>query len=297
MRSFRETLIDFLLLYKFRVWTLLIYAGILSYLIAVSYGYPFNTVKLISLFFAGTLSIMGNGAINEYLEIEYDRMMKRTKNRPLVKGTISPKFAISSGIILLLGSVIISTFFINLLTTFFILLATFLYFVYTKLKRITWTNVLIGGFAGSCTAWGGWSAAANSLNIIGFLLGLLVYFWTNPHFWALALRLKDDYNSAGYKMLTAMLDEKNAAKIIAISTLPLPIVTLFIAFLGLLSIVFVYFSIALNVLFIILATFVYLRPTKKNSWILFKLSTPWLAVIFLLIFLDINKYFLLTLLL
>ncbi|MFP3190931.1 MAG: UbiA family prenyltransferase, partial [Thermoproteota archaeon] len=159
MSSFKEKVVDILLLYKFRVWTLLIYTGILSYLIAVQYGYIFDTTKIYPLFVAGTLSIMGNGAINEYLEIEYDKIMKRTKNRPLVKGTIPPRFAISSGIILIIISVIISYILINPLTTSFILLATIIYFVYTKyLKRTTWINVLIGGFAGSCTAWCGWSA-------------------------------------------------------------------------------------------------------------------------------------------
>ncbi len=282
---------DYLILYKFRVWTLLIYAGILSYLIAIKYGYSFDSIKLLSLFFAGTFSIMGNGAVNEYLEIEYDKLMIRTKNRPLVTGSISPKFALYSGIILLIMSIMISFFLINILTTFFIVLATIIYFVYTKyLKRTTWTNVLVGGFAGSCTAWAGWSAATNNLNMMGFLLGLLIYFWTNPHFWALALRLKDDYNSAGYKMLTSMLNEKSAARVIAISSLPLPLVTLLIAYFGKLSLIFWAFSIILNFAFILFTIFIYIKPTRGNSWLLFKFSTPWLAIIFLLILLDLSKY-------
>jgi protoheme IX farnesyltransferase len=278
---------DILLLYKFRVWTLLIFTGIFSYLIATKAGYEFNLSTLIILFFAGSLSIWGNGALNNYLEVETDRIMKRTSNRPLVKNTISKEFALITGILFISLGIILALIFINILTAFFIFLASIIYYFYSAyLKRKTSLNVLIGGFAGNCTAWGGWAAAAGSLNLFAFLLGMLIYFWTNPHFWALALKYKDDYKRANLPMLTAIKDEKSSARIIAISSLPLPLTTALLAFIGNLSFYFIIFSLILNIVFISLATWLYLKPTEKNAWVLFKFSSPFLAIIFILIYVD-----------
>jgi len=280
---------DYLILFKFRVWTLLIYSGILSYLIATKAGYNFDIQTFIFLFIAGSLSIMGNGALNEYLEVEIDKKMKRTLKRPLVRGTISKNFAFISGILLISFSITLSILFINIITTIFIIIATVIYLLYTYLKTKTVLNVIIGGFAGSCTAWGGWSAATNSMNLFGFLLGLLIYVWTNPHIWALALKYKDDYNNANIKMLTAIVDEKKGAKIITLSSIPLPILTLIIGILGSLSIYFLILSLIITAIFIILGFWIFINPKPEKAWVLFKFSTPYLAIIFLLIYIDPNE--------
>ncbi len=277
---------DYIRLYKFRVWTLLIFTAIFSYLIALKAGYEFSLDKFLFMIIGGTFAIMGNGALNEYLEVETDRIMDRTKKRPLVKGTISKSFALYSGISLVIAGFLISYFFINALTASFIALATIIYMIYTFIKKRTWLNVIIGGFAGSCTAWGGWSAATGSFNLFAFLLGMLIYFWTNPHIWALALRLKDDYQNAGIKMLTAMVDDKRAARFIAISSLPLPFISLILAYIGSMSLFFIVFSIALNLIFLTIAFSILINPSKEKSWLLFKFSTPYLALIFLGIYID-----------
>jgi len=273
-------------LYKFRVWTLLIFTAILSYLLAIKAGYEFDLQKFLLMIISGTFAIMGNGALNEYLEVDSDRVMDRTKKRPLVRGTISPFFAFYSGIILIISGIILAYIFVNALTSFFIFLATVIYMLYTFLKKRTSLNVIIGGFAGNCTAWGGWAAATGSFNFFAFLLGMLIYFWTNPHIWALALKRNDDYIRANIKMLTAIPDEKKAAKYIAISSIPLPIISLLISYVGSFSLIYIICSSILNAIFFIIIAKILYNPTKRNTWILFKFSTPYLALLFLIMYLD-----------
>lgn len=274
------------MLYKFRVWTLLIFTAILSYLLAIKAGYEFDLQKFLLMIISGTFAIMGNGALNEYLEVDSDRVMDRTKKRPLVRGTISPFFAFYSGIILIISGIILAYIFVNALTSFFIFLATVIYMLYTFLKKRTSLNVIIGGFAGNCTAWGGWAAATGSFNFFAFLLGMLIYFWTNPHIWALALKRNDDYIRANIKMLTAIPDEKKAAKYIAISSIPLPIISLLISYVGSFSLIYIICSSILNAIFFIIIAKILYNPTKRNTWILFKFSTPYLALLFLIMYLD-----------
>jgi len=277
---------DFLRLYKLNVWTLLIFTAIISYLLATKAGYPFNLSSFLLMIISGTFTIMGNGALNEYIERETDAIMDRTKKRPLVKGTISPNFALYSGIILIIAGIVIAYTFVNPLTSFFMIFATCIYMLYTFLKKRTWLNVIIGGFAGNCTAWGGWAAAANNFNLFAFLLGMLIYFWTNPHIWALAMRRREDYIKAQIKMLTAIHDERKSSQYIAISAIPLPIVSLLLGYIGGFSIFYILFSTLLNAIFFAIILRILLNPTKRNAWLLFKFSTPYLALIFLIMFLD-----------
>jgi len=265
---------------------LLIFTAILSYLLAIKAGYEFDLQKFLLMIISGTFAIMGNGALNEYLEVDSDRVMDRTKKRPLVRGTISPFFAFYSGIILIISGIILAYIFVNALTSFFIFLATVIYMLYTFLKKRTSLNVIIGGFAGNCTAWGGWAAATGSFNFFAFLLGMLIYFWTNPHIWALALKRNDDYIRANIKMLTAIPDEKKAAKYIAISSIPLPIISLLISYVGSFSLIYIICSSILNAIFFIIIAKILYNPTKRNTWILFKFSTPYLALLFLIMYLD-----------
>jgi len=173
---------------------------------------------------------------------------------------------------------------------FSFILASIIYYIYTVfLKKRTSLNVIIGGFAGNCTAWGGWAAATGSFNLFAFLLGMLIYFWTNPHFWALAFKYREDYKRANLPMLTVIMDEKKSSRIIAISSLPLPLITALLGFVGNLSMYFLIFSFIMNLIFIFLAIWLYLNPTEKNSWILFKFSSPFLAIIYIAIYLDPSK--------
>lgn len=148
------------------------------------------------------LTAGGAGALNQYLERDADKLMQRTKNRPIPSGLIAPGNAIVFGIILVLIGTIILVTQINLLTGFLSILTAFLYvLVYTPLKKITWLNTSIGSIPGALPPMGGWAAATGNVETGAWILFAIMFLWQHPHFYAIAWMCKDDYARANFKML------------------------------------------------------------------------------------------------
>tara|TARA_B100001179_G_C18594016_1_gene406220 strand:- start:594 stop:1451 length:858 start_codon:yes stop_codon:yes gene_type:complete len=246
---------------------------------------------VIGLIFAGTFSSAGSAALNCYVDRDIDIKMERTKNRASATGQLPPNITLIYGIIMIVLAAIISTIFLNLLTTGMILLGSFFYvFVYTIwLKRKTTWNIVIGGFAGSAAAFAGWTAITGQLDLVAILMGSLVFIWTPSHFWALALLKDDDYTEAGIPMLPVVVGKVKAAQYTIINTL------LLIPF----SLVFVlpefgfgYVYLTISVIFGILLLYSNVKllqsPTdKKVALTAFKFSSPYLAIIFIALILDV----------
>lgn len=159
-----------------------------------------------TLFFATLLGTImtgaGSAALNQFLEIDSDSLMKRTMNRPLPKKEISPESALVLGLVLILGGVFLLVTKVNLLTGFLALLTAFLYvLVYTPLKRVTWLNTMIGAIPGALPPVGGWVAVTGTMDIGAWLLFLILFIWQQPHFFAIAWMYREDYARGGYKML------------------------------------------------------------------------------------------------
>lgn len=152
---------------------------------------------------AGTLAAGSANAFNMVIESEIDKLMSRTKARPLVTGILNKKQATIFAILIGLISLFIFWVFTTPLATMLTLIAiTFYIFVYTiGLKRRTTQNIVWGGAAGCMPVLIGWAAVANSLSITAFAFFMVIFFWTPPHFWALAIKYKDDYEAAGIPML------------------------------------------------------------------------------------------------
>ncbi|AAY80946.1 heme o synthase [Sulfolobus acidocaldarius] len=267
-------LIDYVKLAKPKVVSLLDVVAIASYILA----FKGNWYNLIPVLIGGSIAAGGSMIINGGLEIEKDKVMKRTSWRPTVKGEVGRKEAyMVGGIACALGSLI--GLLANPLTAFFILLGSLVYvFVYSYyLKPRTWLNIVIGGFAGSAAAWAGYAAASNSFNLESLLLGLLVFAWTPGHFWALALRYKRDYANAEIPMLPAIVDDKTAARAIAISNI------LMIPFaLGLmlyLNLIYVIITLAATAVLLYFNVRLMRNPTPEESWISYKFSAPYLAIV------------------
>ncbi len=150
----------------------------------------------------------GAGALNQFIERDYDRMMRRTENRPLPSGRLLPVEALLFGTILSLAGVIELTLFTNVLTGFLAVatLVTYL-FLYTPLKRISWISTSVGGIPGALPPLIGWTAARNDLTGEGWILFAILFFWQMPHFFSLAWMYRKDYERAGYPML-AVLDQE-----------------------------------------------------------------------------------------
>ena len=144
----------------------------------------------------------GSAVLNHYLERDVDRLMERTRNRPLPAGLVRPSTAMSCGFILVLLGECILLSFTGLLTAFLALLSAFLYVViYTPMKRLTWLNTSLGAIPGALPPVGGWTAATGELETGAWIFFLILFAWQHPHFYAIAWMFREDYARGGFKML------------------------------------------------------------------------------------------------
>ncbi len=161
---------------------------------------------MVATVIGGTLAAGGANAINMYVDRDIDAVMKRTQNRPLVTGVLSPRSALVFAVGLEVVAFAWLWAFVNLLSAVLAVAACLFYvFVYTLwLKRSSTSNIVIGGAAGAAPVLIGWSAVTDSLAWPPVLLFAIIFFWTPPHFWALAIRYKDDYAAADVPMLPSV---------------------------------------------------------------------------------------------
>ena len=276
-----QKLTDYIKLSRPRIISLLDLAAVTGFVLGLPKSA--NLTDLITSFLAMlvgvSLAASGSMIINGGLEIERDKKMKRTSNRPTVKGEVSRKETyIVGSIFTTLGTLL--GFFANPLTAFFIALGAFIYIViYTIwLKPKTWLNIIIGGFAGSAAVWAGFAASSNSFSLLSFLLGFLIFMWTPDHLWSLALRYRDDYINAEIPMLPALTDEKTSAKAIAISNALMIPFALLIGF-YVKSLIYLIIATIASALLLYTSIKLYLNPTKDEAWKSFKFSSPYLAII------------------
>jgi protoheme IX farnesyltransferase len=273
---------NYINLAKPKVISLLDMAAIAGFILGVSKTTMW--LNILPVLVGGSLAAGGGMIINGGLEIEKDKMMTRTSWRPTVKGEVSRKEAYIVGTSLGIIGTLISLL-DNPLTAFFVALGFLIYvFVYSIfLKPRTWLNIIIGGFAGSAAAWAGYSASSNSFTLESLLLGLLIFAWTPGHFWSLALRFKDDYKKAEIPMLPILVSEKTSAIAIAISNvLMIPIVLAFYLYFGLFYLVI---ASAISAILLYFNARLIKNPTAEEAWTSFKISSPYLAVILLLLML------------
>ena len=188
---------------------------------------PLNLTLLTWTLFGTYLISAGGAALNHYIERDLDPLMARTCNRPLASGRLKPHEALIFGCLLALLGLGILAHQVNFLTSLLAVITAGTYiFVYTPLKRVTWLNTLVGAIPGALPPVGGFTAASGHLGLEAWFLFAILFIWQHPHFYAIALLYKDDYASAGFKMLPCV-DDKNASKtarhIIFFSCLLVPI--------------------------------------------------------------------------
>ena len=203
----------YIALTKPRIISLLLVTA-LGGLFLASEGFPSPITTLVVLV-GGSLAAGGANAINHFLDRDIDKKMSRTSQRPLVSGQVPPIPALLFGIFLNIVAFALLWQMANLLSAFLALIATLFYvFVYTiGLKRTTPQNNVIGGAAGAIPPMVGWAAVTgNILDPSPFLLFAIIFFWTPPHFWALSLILKDDYEQAGIPMLPVVAGVQSTKK-------------------------------------------------------------------------------------
>jgi len=165
-----------------------------------------DPLSLLFLTLMGVGGATGGAAVlNNYLERDFDAKMVRTRKRALPAGLIEPLRALNLGVGLVLAGVLLLAMAVNLLAGFLVLLAAFLYvLVYTPLKRITWWNTTFGAIPGAIPPMAGWAAATGHVGPGAWALFAILFAWQHPHFFAIAWIFRDDYRSAGFKMLPAI---------------------------------------------------------------------------------------------
>jgi heme o synthase len=209
---------DWIALLKPRVMTLVVFTGMIGLVIAPGH---LNPVLAFTAVLCIAVAAGACGAINMWYDRDIDAVMRRTRNRPIPAGRIEPGAALGYGITLAVGSVIMMGLAINLVAAFVLALSIAFYvFIYTIwLKRRTPQNIVIGGAAGAFPAVIGWAAVTGSVDALPLVLFAIVFFWTPPHFWSLALFANSDYQRAGVPMLPVIAGAKETRKQIVIYTL------------------------------------------------------------------------------
>ena len=217
---------DYLALLKPRVMSLVVFSGIVGLVAAPGHVHPWlGFIAILCI----AIGAGASGALNMWYDADIDAVMKRTASRPVPRGAIQPGEALGFGLALAIGSVLVLGLLVNLLSAALLAFTIFFYVViYTMwLKRWTPQNIVIGGAAGAFPPMVAWAAAANTIDAGSIALFLLIFFWTPPHFWALALFREGDYAKAGVPMLPNVAGRPETKKQILIySILLLPVTTL-----------------------------------------------------------------------
>ncbi len=275
---------DFLALTKPRVMTLVVFTGLCGMLAAPVGIHPvigFTAILCIALG-AGAA-----GALNQWYEADIDAKMRRTQKRPLPNGRMDRQAALHFGVGLAAFSVILMFVAVNFAAAAILTVSILFYvLIYTVwLKRRTPQNIVIGGAAGAFPPLIGWAAATGHVALLPVLLFSLVFLWTPPHFWALALFMNSDYTNAGVPMLPVVAGERVTRRQIGLYTIPMALVAIAPWALGLTGAIYGTVAIAMTLAFAGLATIVATRTTTNDDTMkpektLFRYSILYLFVMF-----------------
>ncbi|MTI00586.1 protoheme IX farnesyltransferase [Roseibium sp. RKSG952] len=280
---------DYVALLKPRVMSLVIFTAFVGMMLAPGTLHPvLAAVALLCI----AVGAGASGALNMWYDADIDRVMSRTAKRPIPAGKVTPEEALAFGMTLSIGSVVILGLLVNWFAGAFLAFTIFFYaVVYTMwLKRSTPQNIVIGGAAGAFPPMIGWAAVTGDVSLESFVLFLIIFMWTPPHFWALALFKKGDYETAGVPMLPVVAGETSTRHQILVYSLLLAPIGVAPFLLGYASIAYGVASAALGVAFVWLAYDVWRKRdgdvARKATLRLFKYSISYLFLLFALLFVE-----------
>src|SRR5215207_8715260 len=279
-RRTRDVLRDYLALTKPRIVVLLLITTVTTMFVADPSG-PSLAVILWTML-GGYLAAGGAGAINHFVDRDRDARMARTCDRPLVTGRIEPRRGLMFGIGLAVGSIVLLALAVNPVAAALALSGLLGYvFVYTLwLKPLTPQNIVIGGAAGAVPPLVGWAAATGGLSVDALYPFAIVCLWTPPHFWALALLVKDDYERTGVPMLPVARGEAATRRQILVYSVVLVAFTVLPCVTGLFGWIYLAAALVTGIAFIALAADLARRPTRAAAVRLHLASLAYLALLF-----------------
>jgi protoheme IX farnesyltransferase len=278
---------DYVTLTKPRIMVLLLWTGLCGMLVGAQ-GLPSLWLVLVTMVGLG-LACGGASALNHVLDADIDKLMgSRTEKRPVASGRVAPSRAVEFGLALSALSFVLLASFVNVLTALLALVGNLFYvIVYTRwLKRSTPQNIVIGGAAGAVPPLVGWAAATGNLSVPAVALFAIVFVWTPPHFWALALLIKENYAAAKVPMLPNVRGDRETARQIVLYSVGMIAVTLAPVALGWSGAVYLGGALVLGGIFLWLALKLQRDLTKRRAAILFHYSLLYLALLFAAMALD-----------
>jgi heme o synthase len=271
---------DYLTLTKPRVMSLLLLTGACGMVVGER-GIP-PAGRFAAMLLGLAMACGGASALNHLLDRDIDRRMKRTAGRPVASGRVVPPRALEFGLALSAGSFVLLSSLVNPLTAALALAGNLFYVVvYTSwLKRSTAQNIVIGGAAGAVPPLVGWAAATGNVSVAAIVLFVIVFVWTPPHFWALALLIKRDYAAAGVPMLPVVRGDAAAARQILVYSIGLVAVTALPVVVGIAGWPYLIVAAASGAWFVWLAWRLLRDPVTARAGALFHYSMLYLAVLF-----------------
>ena len=277
---------DYVALTKPRIMSLLLLTGAAGMFVGAQ-GLP-DPALFVAMLVGLALACGGASALNHVLDRDIDRSMKRTSSRPVAEGRVSPELALEFGLALSALSFVLLASAVNVLTACLALVGNLFYvLVYTRwLKRSTPQNIVIGGAAGAVPPLVGYAAATGDLALPALFLFLIVFFWTPPHFWALALLIKRDYAAAKIPMLPVVRGDSETARQVLLYTVLLVGLTLVPVLTGTFGWLYLIAAVVLGAQFIRLALRLRRVTAPAQAGRLFHYSLAYLALLFVAMAID-----------
>jgi heme o synthase len=277
----------FIALTKPRIIELLLVTTIPTMVLAEG-GWP-SVGLMVATLVGGTLAAGGANAINMYIDRDIDRLMERTKHRPLVTGVVGPTEALVFALVLEIAAFVVLWAFANLLAALLALSATAFYvFVYSLwLKRTSRQNIVIGGAAGAVPVLVGWAAVRGSLDWAPVVLFVFIFLWTPPHFWALAIKYTADYRNAGVPMLPVVASMEHTIRQMMLYAVLVLASSLAVIPLSELDWIYGITAVVLGVAFVIMTARLRSDPSEARAMRVFTFSITYVSVLFLSIIVDV----------
>jgi protoheme IX farnesyltransferase len=281
----RTVLQDLVMLTKPRIISLLLVTTIAPMYVAGTPGLDLVAI----VFVAGYLMAGGANAVNMYMDRDIDDRMARTRLRPIPSGRMSEKSVLAFGVALATAATFIFAFFVNIVASALALAGFYFYvFIYTKwLKRTTPQNIVIGGAAGAFPPLVGWAAVTGSIDLTAVYLFLIIFYWTPPHFWALALLKQRDYTKAGVPMAPLVWGERATMNQMLWYTVILIGLTVMPFTFGAFGVIYTASALVLGLL--LLRGIIRMRAAKEwtaPAWWVYKYSLLYLALLFAAMVID-----------
>ena len=284
--SFLNILREFIVLTKPRVNLLIMFTAIVGMLLAHQGALDYELILFASIGIG--LAASAAAIINHVVDQKIDSIMDRTKSRPLVNGSIKPLHAIYFALFLSITSIVMLYLLVNVLTALLTLLSIIIYSVIYSvyLKNLTSQNIVIGGIAGAMPPLLGWTSITNQIEPFPLVLFLIIFLWTPPHFWALAVYKYEDYKKADIPMLPVTHGRDFARLHIFLYSILLFCITLFPYILDLSGFIYLTGVVLIGLKFVIDSYSLMISKSASEAIALFKYSITYLAVLFALLLFD-----------